>query len=131
MAHYAKVRQGRVVEVIVASDSYMSKFIDDTPGQWIKTSYNMRGGSYYEPNHASKASDQSVINADEGRKRKNYAGVGYHYDATKDAFYPPKPHNSWSLNTTTYQWEPPTAYPDDGKAYEWDETNKQWSHEAE
>mgnify|MGYP001448613785 CR=1 FL=1 len=126
MSHYAKVRQGKVVDVIVASDSYMSNLVDTTPGKWIKTSYNMRGGSYYEPNHASKASDQSVVNADEGRKRKNYAGVGYHYDTTKDVFYPPQPFNSWSLNTTTYQWEAPKTMPDDNKLYTWNESKEDW-----
>ena len=58
--------------------------------------------------------------------RKNYAGIGYTYDASKDAFIPPKPFNSWVLDETTCWWEAPVAYPSDGKEYDWDEDNTQW-----
>ena len=58
--------------------------------------------------------------------RKNYAGVGYRYDQTKDAFIPPQPYNSWTLNETTCIWDPPVPYPSDGKMYIWNETTKQW-----
>ena len=59
-------------------------------------------------------------------QRKHYAGVGYSYDKTKDVFIPPQPFSSWTLNETTYTWEPPTAYPTDGKLYDWDENTKSW-----
>ena len=72
----------------------------------------------------SPASDQSVINGDEARERKNYAGIGHHYDGV--GFYEPQTYPSWTLNSTTYQWEPPVAYPTDGKFYAWNETNKTW-----
>ena len=61
-----------------------------------------------------------------GTIRKNFAGIGFTYDQTRDAFIPPKPYNSWTLNETTCLWEAPVAYPDDGQAYEWNETTKQW-----
>ena len=58
--------------------------------------------------------------------RKNYAGIGFTYDANKDAFIPPKPFNSWTLNETTCLWEAPVAYPTDGQRYTWNETNQTW-----
>jgi hypothetical protein len=58
--------------------------------------------------------------------RKNFAGIGYKYDQTRDAFIPPKPFNSWTLNETTCQWEAPVVYPDDGQMYQWNETNQTW-----
>ena len=58
--------------------------------------------------------------------RKNYAGIGYIYDSQRDAFYSPKPFNSWTLNEETCLWEAPVAYPDDGQPYSWNEETKQW-----
>lgn len=58
--------------------------------------------------------------------RKNYAGIGYTYDAVLDAFIVPKPYPSWLLNTETCQWEPPTPYPSDGNLYTWDEETLSW-----
>jgi hypothetical protein len=61
-----------------------------------------------------------------GTFRKNYAGIGYTYDASRDAFIAPKPWASWTLNETNCQWEPPVACPTDGKKYSWFEPNQQW-----
>jgi hypothetical protein len=61
-----------------------------------------------------------------GNFRKNYAGVGFTYDSTRDAFIPPKPYNSWTLNEDTCQWEAPVAYPDDDNMYNWDEATTNW-----
>jgi hypothetical protein len=61
-----------------------------------------------------------------GNIRKNFAGIGYKYDQTRDAFIPPKPFNSWVLDEDTCLWEAPVAYPDDGQAYTWNETDQQW-----
>jgi hypothetical protein len=61
-----------------------------------------------------------------GTFRKNYAGIGYTYDSTRDAFIPPKPYNSWTLNEDTCQWEAPVAYPDDDNMYNWDEATTNW-----
>ena len=62
----------------------------------------------------------------DGSKRKNFAGKGYTYDKEKDAFIPPKPYTSWTLNDTTCLWEAATAYPSDGKEYSWNESSKSW-----
>tara|TARA_B100001564_G_scaffold348246_1_gene349962 strand:- start:41 stop:433 length:393 start_codon:yes stop_codon:yes gene_type:complete len=116
MAHYAKVLDGKVINVIVAEADFFNTFIDDTAGTWIQTSYNTRGGVHYEPNSHTPSSDQSKA------LRKNYAGIGFMYDKDKDAFYEPQPYASWTLNSTTYYWEPPVTYPSDGKSYVWDES---------
>ena len=116
MAHYAKVLDGKVINVIVAEADFFETFIDETPGTWIQTSYNTRGGVHYEPNSHTPSSDQSKA------LRKNYAGIGYTYDKDKDAFYEPQPYASWTLNSTTYYWEPPVTYPSDGKEYIWNES---------
>ena len=110
MAHYAKVENGIVSKVIVAEEDYFDTFVDDSPGQWIQTSYNTHGG----------------VHSDGGTPlRKNYAGVGYTYDSTRDAFFAPKPYASWTLNETSCLWEAPVAYPDSG-VHTWDEENTQW-----
>lgn len=120
MSHYAKVSDGKVIKVIVAEADFFNTFVDDTPGTWIQTSYNTRGGIHYEPNSHTPSSDQSKA------LRKNYAGVGFIYDSDKDAFYEAQPYASWTLNNTTCMWEPPTAHPDDGKGYTWNEASKSW-----
>lgn len=126
MAHYAKVQQGVVTQVIVAEPEFFDTFVDNSPGRWIKTSYNIRGGVYYDPATNEPAADQSVINEDEARLRKNYAGIGFAYDKDRDAFIPPKPYDSWLLNEESCLWEAPVPRPDDGNDYEWDEETTSW-----
>ena len=127
MAHYVKVVDGTVVNGIVAEPEFFDTFVDSSPGEWIKTSYNMRGGVYYDPATGEPHADQAgMIAADEGRQRKNYAGLGYTYDRTRNAFIPPKPYASWTLNEDSCLWEPPVAYPTDGKMYRWDEETTNW-----
>ena len=126
MAHYAKVTDGVVTQVIVAEPEFFDTFVDTTPGEWLKTSYNMLGGVYRNPETGVAAEDQSVIAGDEGRERKNYAGTGFSYDTTRNAFIPPKPFNSWVLNETSCLWGAPVAYPDDGEMYTWDEETTSW-----
>jgi hypothetical protein len=110
MSHFAKVVNGVVTQVIVAEPEFFNSFIDTSPGQWIQTSYNTRGGQH--PG---------------GRPlRKNFAGIGFTYDRQKDAFIPPKPFASWSLNEETCLWNPPTPYPNDGKMYDWSESALNW-----
>ena len=120
MAHYAKVVDGIVTQVIVAEAEFFDTFVDNSPGEWIQTSYNTRGGIHYAPNSNTPSSDQSKA------LRKNYAGIGFIYDRDKDAFYEPQPYASWTLNNTNCVWEPPTAKPTDGKSYKWNETSKSW-----
>jgi hypothetical protein len=120
MAHFAKVNNGIVEQVIVAEPEFFDTFVDSSPGQWIQTSYNTRGGVHYDPTTGEPSVDQSKA------LRKNYAGIGYSYDATRDAFIPPKPYASWLLNDDTCLWDAPVAMPDDGKRYQWDEATTSW-----
>jgi len=110
MSHFAKVLNTKVVSVIVAEQEFIDNYIDSTPGQWIQCSYNTRGG----------------VHTDGGTPlRKNFPAIDWNYDATADAFYPPKPFESWVLNETTYLWEAPIAYPSDG-TYQWNEETTSW-----
>jgi len=120
MGHFAKVSNGIVTRVIVAEADFFNNFVDDSPGQWIQTSYNTRGGVHYKPNTNEPSEDQSKA------LRKNYAGISYSYDSTRDAFIPPKPFNSWTLNEDTCLWDSPVAYPEDGKLYKWNEEILNW-----
>jgi len=97
MAHFAKIESGVVTEVIVAEQAH----IDTLSGTWVQTSYNA-----------------SI--------RKNFAGKGYTYDSSKDAFIAPKPYASWTLNNTTCKWEAPVSFPTDEKPYRWDEDTTNW-----
>jgi hypothetical protein len=111
MTHFAKVVDGKVTQVIVAEPEFFETFVDSSPGEWIQTSYNTHGG----------------VHANGGTPlRKNYAGVGYIYDRTRDAFIPPQPYLSWSLNEETCLWDCPVAYPNDGKRYTWNEETLSW-----
>ena len=120
MGHFAKVSNGIVTRVIVAEADFFNNFVDDSPGQWIQTSYNTRGGVHYKPNTNEPSEDQSKA------LRKNYAGIGYTYDVTRDAFIPPQPFNSWTLNEDTCLWDSPVPYPADGKLYKWNEELVNW-----
>jgi len=111
MSHFAKVNNGIVEQVIVAEPEFFETFVDSSPGEWIQTSYNTRGGVH--------------INGGTPL-RKNYAGIGFTYDRTRDAFIPPKPYASWVLNEDTCLWDAPVAYPTDGKQYSWNEQTQQW-----
>jgi hypothetical protein len=120
MAHFAKVLNGTVQQVIVAEPEFFNTFVDTSPGEWIQTSYNTRGGVHYNPETNQPSADQSKS------LRKNYAGIGYTYDAQRDAFIPPKPYNSWILNEQTCLWESPIPYPTDGDQYIWNEQTIGW-----
>jgi hypothetical protein len=101
MAHYAKVTNSLVTRVIVAEPEFFDTFVDSSPGEWIQTSYS-------------------------GSIRKNYAGVGFTYDATRDAFIAPQPYPSWTLDEATCQWAASVAMPDDDKMYTWNEETTAW-----
>ena len=107
MSHYAKIENGIVTQVIVAEADVVAA----RPGQWVQTSYNTR-----ENKHLLGGTPL----------RGNYAGVGFIYDAESDVFYPPQPFPSWTLDTATWTWTPPTAYPTDDKLYIWDEESLSW-----
>ncbi len=115
MAHFAKIEDRTVVQVLVIGNEDITDENGDEQeslgvalcnqlygdATWVQTSYN-------------------------NNFRKNYAGNRYTYDQTRDAFIPPQPYPSWTLDDDTCQWNAPVAYPDDGKMYSWDEDNTQW-----
>ena len=122
MSHFAKVENGVVTQVLVAEQDFINSGAVGDPAQWIQTSYNTRGGVHYEPNSATPSADQSKA------LRKNYAGIGYTYDAGRDAFIPPKPdpYPSWIIDDATGLWKPPVAQPTDDQEYNWDESTLSW-----
>jgi len=97
MAHYAKLNNGIVVQIIVAEETFFDTFVDTSPGEWL-------------------AGKDSQIHR---------PAIGYTYDDALDAFIPPQPYPSWTLNEDTCQWEPPTPMPEEGK-YMWDEKTESW-----
>lgn len=124
MAHFAKVVDGIVDQVIVAEPEFFDTFVDSSPGQWIQTSYNTSGGVHRDPETGQPSADQSKA------LRKNYAGIGYNYDADRDAFIPPKPFESWTLNEETCWWEPPVAMPAADGPCTWNEVEQRWDSQA-
>jgi hypothetical protein len=119
MAHYAKVLNNQVVDVIVADETFMENFVDNSPGEWVQTSYNTVGGVHYNED-LTPSNDQSKA------LRKNFAGVGYTYDSERDAFIPPKPYESWSLDEQSCLWKPPVPRPDNNSFHGWNEENQSW-----
>ena len=117
--HFAEINSDNIVQrVLVIDQETVNTGAWGASSNWIQTSYNTRGGVHYAPD--SNTPDGGVA------LRKNYAGVGYTYDATRDAFIPPQPFASWTLDDDTCQWKAPTPKPDDGKNYDWDEETTSW-----
>ena len=108
MSHFAKINNEIVEKVIVAEQD----FINTLDGTWVQTSYNTYGNQHPENRPL----------------RGNFAGKGYTYNTNKDVFYAPQPYPSWTLNETTWLWESPTPYPDDGEFYEWNEETLTWKN---
>jgi hypothetical protein len=127
MAHYAVINSDNIVtQVFVGKDeneggtdweTYYSQGVD---GYVLRTSYNTRGGVHYDPETNEPSGEQSKA------FRKNYAGIGYSYDVTRNAFIPPKPFASWVLDEDSCLWNPPIEMPQDGKMYLWNEENISW-----
>lgn len=117
MAHFAEIDPNTniVLRVIVAEQDFINSGAVGDSFRWIQTSYNTFGGVHKNGGYPL---------------RKNYAGVGFTYDKTKDAFIAPQPFPSWTLNETTCLWEAPVAYPDDGKTYRWNEEITNWEEIA-
>ena len=115
MAHFAEINENNIVtnvivvhnnELLIEGEESETKGIDFCEKlfahrNWVQTSYN-------------------------NNFRYNYAGIGFTWDPVNNAFYPPKPYDSWKLDTDTYLWEPPTPYPDDGEGYSWNEESQEW-----
>jgi len=111
VAHFAHVTNGIVDNVIVIEKEVLDLGHWGNPSEWVQTSYNTQGGKH-------------ILGG--VPLRKNYAGLGYSYDAQRDAFIPPKPFASWVLDEETCLWNAPTPMPTDGKMYNWDETTTSW-----
>ena len=125
MAHWAELDSNNVVTRVLvgdnndpAGDEGYQWLLDNLGGTWVKTSYNSVGGKRRNPETGEMTEEAGF--------RKNYAGIGYTFDAGRDAFIPPKPFNSWNLNEDTCLWDAPTPYPADGKMYRWDEDTTAW-----
>jgi len=117
MSHFAKVLDGRVIEVLAAEPEFFLTFRDTSPGTWIQTSYNTRGNVHYGADGQPDGGTPL---------RGNYAGQGFVYDQAADVFYAPQPYPSWTLNTQTWLWQAPVPCPEDGFAYSWNENLQQW-----
>ena len=118
MAHFAQIDHNNIVtQVIVIEPEVLALGHWGDPNSWIQTSYNTRAGIHYGPD--GQPDDKPPL-------RKNYAGVGYSYDAVRDAFVPPQPYASWLLDETTCTWTAPVAYPQDNNSYQWSETAQSW-----
>jgi hypothetical protein len=115
VSHFAKLDENNIVTFVTVGrqedDGKEAELCARTGDVYKQTSYNTHGGV-----HALGGTPF----------RKNYAGIGYTYDAGRDAFIPPKPYASWVLNEGTCLWDAPVAYPDDGKRYSWDEATISW-----
>ena len=112
MSHFAKVENGIVTQVIVIEQDVLNTGHWGDPASWVQTSYNTRGGVHFNGGTPL---------------RKNFAGIGYTYDAGRDAFYSPKPYASWVLNEDSCLWEAPTTMPvEEGKTFVWNEKTVSW-----
>ena len=104
MSHWAEIDENNIVlRVLVGNNSEPDEgqaFMESLGGTWVKTSYN-------------------------GNIRKNFAGIGYHYDPVADHFYAPQPFPSWTLDENA-QWQAPVPYPTDGLMYQWNEELADW-----
>jgi hypothetical protein len=119
MAHYAFLDGNNIVTEVIVGKDEGEQGID-----WEQWYGNFRGQACKRTSYNTKAG----VHSEGGTPfRKNYAGIGYKYDATRDAFIPPKPFASWVLNEDTCLWDAPVAYPTDGERYFWDEETLSWT----
>jgi hypothetical protein len=115
MAHFAEIDENNIVlRVIVVNDlECKDRYGNESEGVGALFCHAIFGGAWKQTSY-------------NGRIRKNYAGVGFKYDATRDAFIPPQPYASWLLDEATCLWNAPVAYPADGNQYNWDEASQSW-----
>ena len=119
MAHFAKVINGDVIQVIVAEPEFIESGELGEPTTWIQCSYNTFGNQHYNP--------ETQLPDDGTPLRGNFQSIGDTYDEDLDVFYAPQPHPSWALNTSTYSWEPPTPHPSNATVpLSWDEETTSW-----
>lgn len=117
MSHFAKVLEGRVIEVIAAEPEFFNSFRDTSPGTWIQTSYNTRENRHWGADGQPDGGQPL---------RGNFAGRGMTYDQENDVFYAPRPYASWHLDTATWTWQPPVPYPQDTALHVWSESGQTW-----
>lgn len=110
MAHYAFLDENNIVTEVITGIDETELIEGSEPETWYG-------------NFRNQVCKRTSYN---GNIRKNYAGIGYTYDETRDAFIPPKPYPSWVLNEDTCRWEAPIPYPNDGVMYSWDEEAGDW-----
>ena len=114
MAHFAKIEDNLVTQVIVVDNSdILDESNNESEALGVKICQDLLGGTWVQTSY-------------NGNIRKNYAGIGYTYDSSRDAFIDPSPYPSWVLNETTCKYEAPIAYPSDGKHYGWNEATTSW-----
>jgi len=115
MAHFAQLNEENLVTqvIVVANQDTADQDGVENEAIGIEFCTNLLGGTWKQTSYNANI-------------RKNYAGIGYKYDAALDAFIPPQPFASWTLNNETAQWEAPTPYPTDDKRYTWDEATTAW-----
>jgi hypothetical protein len=116
MKHFAQLNEENLVTqvIVVASQDTVDKDGVENEAIGVEFCTNLLGGRWKQTSY-------------NGNIRKNYAGIGYKYDETLDAFIPPKPFNSWLLDETTCQWKAPVDYPADDKRYTWNEETTSWN----
>ena len=129
MAHYAFLNDNNIVtEVITGVDEDAKDDLPDEFNSWEEFYADFRGQTCKRTSYNTSGNEHN----DSGTAyRGNYAGVGYTYDETNDVFYSPKPYSKWTLNETTWTWEAPEAYPDDGKDYVWNDNKGEWEQVEE
>jgi hypothetical protein len=115
MSYYAKVENGKVMQVIAAEQDVIDSGLFGHG--WVQTSYNTRGNVHYGQDGQP---DGGIA------LRGNFAGIGYEYDDVNDIFYAPRPYPSWILSAQTFLWEAPISHPNDGNFYQWDESTISW-----
>lgn len=115
MAHFAEIDSNNIVLRVVVVDNKDTSSADGVEKEYIGAAYleSLLGGTWVQTSYNATI-------------RKNYAGIGYTFDKTRDAFIPPKPYPSWVLNENTCQWQAPIPYPNDGNKYAWDESTQSW-----
>ena len=120
MAHFAQLDSNNVVTQVIVVGNKDTADANGVEKEHIGAAFceKLFGGNWKQTSY-------------NGSIRKNYAGVGYTYNVSLDAFVPPKPYASWVLNNDTAQWEAPTPMPNDDKKYSWDEATTSWVEMAE
>jgi hypothetical protein len=124
MSHFAKLDENNVVVFVTVGrqedDGKELEISEQTGDVYRQTSYNTWNGVHYNQETGQPSDDQSKA------FRGNYAGIGFTYDEELDAFIPPQPFDSWTLNESIYDWQAPVSYPEDGEYYTWDESQTNW-----